>query len=129
MGRKRIYKTSAEKQKAFRLRHGQKRKVPIEIRRGQKLGSQEGDLRPKKEGETWEEYHEYILKSTEAARKREEKAGTAVAKTWGAGAKRIVTDGKEPELTEEYYEVQRKKEEGFAKLGKGRKVRKRKTVK
>jgi hypothetical protein len=77
MARKRKYKNAAEKQKAFRLRHGQKVKVPVEIRRGEKLGSQETDLRAKKEGETWDgaeiyeiQYqHEQSLKKLGVGRK------------------------------------------------------------
>ena len=122
MGRKRKYKNAAEKQKAFRLRHGQKRKVPLEIRRGVKLGSQEGDLRLKKEGETWEEYRTYIDKAVKDSRARE-KGGIAFIPTAGQKA------GVPAELDEEYYEIQYQHEQSLKKLGVGRKARKRRMAK
>lgn len=121
MSRKK-YKSAAEKQKAYRLRHGQKRKVPLEIRRGIKLGSQEGDLRAKKEGETWEEYKLYIDKAIKGSRARE-KGGVAF----------IPKEGQKPgvsgELDEGYYEIQHQHEKSLEKLGEGKKVRRRRKQK
>ena len=72
---KKIYKNAAEKQKAWRLRHGQKKKVPLELRRGEELGASETTFRNKKEGETWEEYHKYLTAGIDAARRRQISAG------------------------------------------------------
>lgn len=72
---KKKYINAAEKQKAWRLRHGQKRKVPIELRRGEPLGSSETTFRAIKEGESWENYGKYVHASVEAARKRQGVAG------------------------------------------------------
>lgn len=133
MGRKKKYPNAAARQKAFRIRHGQRKKVPVEIRRGEKLGSQEADLRQKKEGETWEQYQLYIKRAVERARYRQ--AGQ-VAPQVGAGdeedskgAKRSVGGYTEPIMDEEYYEIARKKEEGLRSLGKGRKMKKRRRLK
>ena len=72
---KKKYANAAEKQRAWRLRHGQKRKVPLEIRRGEELGASETTFRQKKEEETWEEYHKYLTASINAARRRQASAG------------------------------------------------------
>lgn len=117
MGRKKKYPNAAARQKAFRIRHGQKRKVPLEMRRGVKLGSGEGDLRAKKEDETWEEYKVYIDRAVKSSRARE-KGATAFIPMEGQKS------GVSGEMGEEFYEVQREKEEAFAKLGKGRKLKK-----
>lgn len=118
MGRKKVYKSAAEKQKAFRLRHGQKRRVPLELRRGVKLGSQEGDLRAKKEGETWEEYKAYVDKAVKAARAREK---GEVAFIPGEGPKPSASG----EFGEEYYEIQRQHEKTLAELQEGKKIRRK----
>ena len=119
---KKKYKSAAEKQKAYRLRHGQKRKVPLEIRRGVKLGSQEGDLRAKKEGETWEEYRAYIDKAIKASRARE-KGGIAFIPAEGQKS------GAPGELGEEYYETQYQHERSLEKLDVPRKIRRRRKPK
>ena len=72
---KKKYKNAAEKQKAWRIRHGQSRKVPLALRRGEELGASETTFREKKEGETWEEYGKYVEASVRAARKRQASAG------------------------------------------------------
>lgn len=72
---KKKYANAAEKQRAWRLRHGQKKKVPLVLRRGEELGASETTFREKKEEETWEEYDKYILASVHAARKRQAIAG------------------------------------------------------
>ena len=106
---KKKYANAAEKQRAWRLRHGQKRKVPLEIRRGQELGSGETTLREKQEGETWQEYHEYILKSIEGARGRERRASGKLIKGEKPGGDMrwvLVYPG-------DYYEMQREREARF----------------
>ena len=72
---KKKYANAAEKQKAWRVRHGQKKKVPLELRRGEELGASETTFRNKKDGETWEEYSKYLKASVLAARKRQISAG------------------------------------------------------
>ena len=72
---KRKYANAAEKQRAWRQRHGQKKKVPLLLRRGEELGASETTFRQKKEDETWEEYHKYLTTSINAARKRQVSAG------------------------------------------------------
>ena len=127
MGRKRKYLNAAARQKAFRIRHGQKKKVPVEIRRGEKLGSQEADLRQKREGETWEQYRVYVNKAVERARHRQIGQVTpqvgAGDEEDSKGAKRSVGGYKEPELGEEYYETRYQHKKSLKKLGKGRKIR------
>ena len=71
---KKKYKNAAEKQKAWRIRHGQPRKVSIELRRGEELGASETTFRLRKEGESWEEYGKYVEESVSAARKRQASA-------------------------------------------------------
>lgn len=71
---KKKYANAAEKQKAWRIRHGQARKVSIELRRGEELGASETTFRLRKEGESWEEYGKYMEKSVNAARKRQASA-------------------------------------------------------
>ena len=119
MGRKRLYKNAAEKQKAWREKHGQKRKVPLEIRRGEELGSSETTIRQKKEDETWEQYHEYLTKAVTTARKREQKTG--------GGKIRIPKPGGDvirSEFGEDYYETRYQYEKGLEELGKGGKIKK-----
>ena len=116
MGRERKYLNAAARQKAYRLRHGQKPKVPLAIRKGEKLGSQEGDLREKKKGETWEQYREYVVKSVVTARRRQEKKQTNLSEVWGAGARRTLVGAHEPEITEEYYELRYKYEKDLEEL-------------
>jgi hypothetical protein len=78
---KKKYANAAEKQKAWRIRSGrQKKKVPLEIRRGEALGASETTFRQKKEDETWEEYHKYLTASINAARKRQISVGGKVMK-------------------------------------------------
>ena len=72
---KKKYANAAEKQRAWRIRHGQKKKVPLALRRGEELGASETTFRQKKEDETWEEYHKYLTASINAARKRQASAG------------------------------------------------------
>jgi len=117
MGRKRLYANAAEKQKAWREKHGQKRKVPLEIRRGEELGSSEATIRPKKEGETWEEYHTYINRATTTARKRQARIG--------GGKIRIPKPGGDvirSEFGEDYYETRYQYEKGLEELGKGGRI-------
>ena len=124
---KKKYKNAAEKQKAYRLRHGQKPKVPLEIRRGEKLGSQEGDLRARKEGETWEGYHMYIKGAIQKAKFRlkdvvvmqEGEDGDSI------GAKRSVGGYKEPTMSEDYYEIRERYEKELEQKQKGRKISKK----
>lgn len=130
MGRKKVYKNAAEKQRAWRLRTGkQKVKVPLSVRVGEKLGTSEGQIRERKEGETWEEYSKYL-------KVRISRAGTATAKDLhrpitkedgdSLGAKRAVGGYKEPQFSEEYYEIRRKYESDMEKLVQKPKRRKRK---
>ena len=122
MGRKKIYKSVAEKQRAWRIRSGkQKVKVPVDIRRGESLGTPEGAIRAKGEEETWQHYHEYIRKRMEfkgEETKREEGDGGD-----SVGAKRAFWGGTEPEMSEDYYELRAKYELELEKLpNKGRKI-------
>ena len=120
MGRKKKYANAAEKQRAWRLRHGQPRKVPLEIRRGERTGASETELRERKEGESWEEYHSYLSKSVSTARRRQEIVGGAVSEIndeeGSLGAKRSMGGYKEPEFPEEYYEIRRKYESDLVAL-------------
>lgn len=122
MGRKKKYPNAAARQKAFRLRHGQKSRVPLEIRRGEKLGAQEADLRPKRDGESWEKYHSYIRSSVERAQHRQK--GEVVPQSEvgdgddSKGAKRSTGGYKEPQMGEEYYELRRKYEKDLEELDK-----------
>lgn len=125
---KRKYKNAAEKQKAYRLRHGQKPKVPIPIRRGEQLGTSEGLLRAKKEGETWEEYEKYITDRVNKARAFDKKSiekykvkedGDSI------GAKRGFGKTVEPEFSEEYYELRYKYEKDLEELRKKRRKEKK----
>ena len=130
MGRIKKYKNAAEKQRAWRIRTGkQKQKVPLEIRRGQELGAQETKFRERKEGESWQEYHEYIQKSVSSARYRQERAGGAAAakeeKGSAVGARRANIDYAETEWSEDYYELRVKYEkelEALIKKQKGGKI-------
>ncbi|MCK4307392.1 hypothetical protein KAW50_04095 [candidate division WOR-3 bacterium] len=72
---KKKYANAAEKQRAWRIRHGQKQKVPLALRRGEELGASETTFRQKKEDESWEDYHKYLTASINAARKRQKSAG------------------------------------------------------
>ena len=119
MGRKKLYANAAEKQKAWRERHGQKRKVPLEIRRGEELGSSETTIRQKREGETWEEYHEYLTKAVTTARRREQKAGGGKIRIPKPGGVVIRS-----EFGEDYYETRYQYEKGLEELGKGGKIKK-----
>ena len=122
MGRKKVYPNAAARQKAFRIRHGQKRKVSIEISRGERLGSQETDLRAKKEEETWEQYQVYINKAVEAARRRQASEVVPQIDNKGdsKGAKRSVGGYKEPSIGEEYYETREQYEAQIKKIGERR---------
>jgi len=119
MGRKKKYKNAAEKQRAWRIRTGkQKEKVPISIRRGEKLGTSEGQLRAKKEGETWEEYDKYLHQRVSTARAAGMYQGKPIAKDEGKsiGASRAEGGYKEPEMSEEYYEIRAQYEKGLYEL-------------
>ena len=130
MGRKRLYKNVAEKQKAWRIKHGQKRKVPLEIRRGEALGSSETTLRAKKESETWEAYHIYITETTAAARRRQSSAAGAggkqkIATPGGiASRERRFTGVDETAFQEDYYELRAKYEKDLFELdGRRKKIK------
>ena len=112
---KKKYANAAEKQKAWRIRHGQKKKVPLELRRGEELGASETTLREKKEGETWEEYSNYLKASVQAARRRQVSAGgkeRAGSKPGGDTRGQRVYSG-------DYYEMRREME----KPPEGRKIK------
>lgn len=126
---KKKYANAAEKQKAWRIRHGQKRKVPLEFRRGESLGSSETTFRARKEGETWEEYGKYISTSVEAARKRQVVAGGKERTDTKPGGKERTTlkpNGDPLNLPRtfpvEYYEMRREIE----KPPEGRKLKEKK---
>ena len=120
---KKKYANAAEKQKAWRQRHGQKKKVPLEIRRGEELGASETTFRQKKEEETWEEYHKYLTASINAARKRQVSAGgkeikKEVEKPGGDLGRQRVYSG-------DYYEMRREKEKPLE----GRKIKEKRRKK
>ena len=121
MSRKK-YVNAAEKQKAWRLRHGQKKKVPLALRRGEELGASETTFRQKKEDETWEEYHKYLTTSINAARKRQVSAGgkemKVVEKSGGDTRGQQVYSG-------DYYEMRREME----KPPEGKKIKERRRKK
>jgi hypothetical protein len=119
---KKKYKNAAEKQKAYRLRHGQKRKVPLEIRRGEKLGAQETDLRAKRDNESWDEYHIYIEKVIAKARQKQARAVVTQDKEITPGASR---GGTEPVMGEDYYEIREAHEASLKKLGKRGRIKKK----
>ena len=129
MGRKRKYATVAEKQRAWRIRTGkQKQKVPLPIRRGEKLGTSEGYIRDKKMDETWEEYHRYIKERLGKAKKATMEGGRPI-ETEGeerVGAKRIFGRGAEPEMSEDYYEIRAQYEKSLEDLDKKGKLKKEK---
>ena len=129
-----MYKNAAEKQKAWRIKHGQKRKVSIEIRRGERLGSSESEIRGKKEGETWEEYHTFVARTVTTARMRQAKATGAAGSlekendyTYeeSVGAKRSYGKTHEPEMSEDYYELRAKYEKDLRELDKRGKIKKK----
>lgn len=128
MGRKKKYKNAAEKQRAWRIRHGQPHKVPLALRRGQRTGASETELRERKEGESWDDYHKYIGKTVLLARRRQELAGGVVKEIndeeASTGAKRVATSYKEPTYGEEYYEKRLEYEKGLG-VKKGRKLKKK----
>ena len=136
MGRKKKYASAGEKQRAWRIRTGkQKAKVPLEMRRGERLGASESEIRAKKEGETWEEYHVFINRTVALARKRQEKAKGAAGKSEtengynfenSIGAKRGYGKTQEPEMTEEYYEIRAQYEKSLEDLDKKGKLKKKK---
>ena len=116
MGRKKKYKNAAEKQRAWRIRTGkQKEKVPISIRRGEKLGTSEGVIRLKRPDETWEEYHNYI----EARREKLDvkykyvKIEKSDEEGMSIGASR---GGVEPTMNEDYYEIRAQYEKDLYEL-------------
>ena len=128
---KKKYANVAEKQKAWRIRSGkQKRKVPLELRRGEPLGSSEVELREKKEGETWEEYHKYISATTAVARKRQQSARGAGSKeqivsAGGSARKERRFQGvDETVFSGDYYEMRKEHEEELEKSTKSRKIKK-----
>jgi hypothetical protein len=120
------YKNAAEKQRAWRIRHGQKVKVPLEVRRGEKTGSQSGDIRGKKEGETWEAYDKY-LKSAILKAEYREKGAVIPPKDKGisTGAKRSIGGYKEPIFPEGYYELREKYERDLEALTEKQKEKKK----
>lgn len=114
---KKKYANAAEKQRAWRIRHGQKKKVPLELRRGEKLGSQSGDIRTKKEGESWEAYRKYVESAVLKAEYREKGAVVPqIEEGVSTGAKRSAGGYKEPEFSEDYYEIRRKYESDLVAL-------------
>ena len=125
---KKKYANAAEKQRAWRIRHGQKQKVPLEFRKAEQLGASETTFRQKKEDETWEEYHKYLTASINAARKRQISAGGKERKEEKPGGKtRAKGEGKNSENEEivfpiEYYERRRE----WEKPPEGRKIKGRK---
>lgn len=129
MGRKKKYPNAAARQKAFRLRHGQKSRVPLEIRKGEKLGAQETDLRPKRDGESWQEYHSYIRTSVERARHRQKGVVMPQSEVGDGedskGAKRSAGGYKEPQMSEEYYELRCKYEKDLEELDKKGRMKKK----
>ena len=130
---KKKYKNVAEKQKAWRIRHGQPRKVPLEFRKVEELGSSETTFRNKKEDETWEEYHKYLTSSINAARKRQAIAGGKERKDEKPGGRRGTKAKQKGEVKNmekeevvfpvEYYEMQRERELELEKIIKGRKIK------
>lgn len=127
MGRKRIYKSAAEKQRAWRLRHGQPSKVSTDIRIGEKLGTSEAYLRAKNSNETWEEYHRYIQTRVGKARVfKSEQVPIETKEGDSIGAKRVVGKYVEPSMDEEYHEIRRRYEADLEKLvKKGNKIKQR----
>ena len=130
---KKKYANAAEKQRAWRLRHGQKKKVPLEFRKVEELGSSETTFRNKKEDETWEEYHKYLTSSINAARKRQAIAGGKERKDEKPGGRRGMKakqkgkvknmEKEEVVFPVEYYEIQRERELELEKIIKGRKIK------
>lgn len=102
------YKSAAEKQRAWRIKHGQKPKVPIAMRRGELLGSSETTFREKKEDESWEDYAKYVNKSVQSARKRQEKASGAIERTQELGSLASERAKQQPGIPETYYERRRR---------------------
>lgn len=128
---KKKYANAAEKQKAWRIRHGQLRKVPLELRRGERLGAQEADLRDKKSEESWSDYHKYLLSAVGKARTRQKSDVVSQKDKDENGdskrARRSVGGYKEPQFSEDYYEIRRKYEsdlEALMKKQKGGKIKK-----
>jgi len=125
MGRKKIYRNAAEKQRAWRIRTGkQKVKVPISLRRGEKLGTSEAHLRAKKEGETWEEYSKYLYQRISRARAADMYQGKVIGKDEGESLRATRAEGsyKEPEMGAEYYEIRARYEKELEGLQKRRKI-------
>ena len=129
MGRKRKYATVGEKQRAWRIRSGkQKEKVPLSIRRGESLGTPEGSIRAKKEDETWEEYHKYLVVASNRGGFGDYKVKKGIGEDEGnsVGAKRTFWGGKEPEFSEDYYEIRAQYEKSLEDLDKKGKLKKKK---
>ena len=121
---KKKYANAAEKQKAWRIRHGQKKKVPLEFRKVEQLGASETTFRQKKEEETWEEYHKYLTASIIAARKRQISAGGKEREDKKPGGHKAKAEGKNTEKREtvfpvEYYEMRK----DWEKPPEGRKIK------
>ena len=119
MGRKKIYRSVAEKQRAWRIRSGkQKEKVPLPIRRGEKLGTSEAQLRAKKEDETWEEYDKYLHQRVSKARAADMYQGKSIDKDEdeSIGATRAEGGYVEPEWSEEFYEIKAQYERSLFEL-------------
>ena len=131
MGRKKKYHNAAEKQKAWRQRHGQKVKVPLALRRGERTGSRDY-LRERKEGESWTEYGKYIQTVVAATRVSEGK-GRVKIEEGGKGViqKRAFASYEEPTMDEEYYERRREHELSLEKVAKPveRKIKEKRRMK
>ena len=107
MGRKKKYRNASEKQRAWRIRTGkQKRKVPITMRVGEQTGTSEGQLRERHEGETWEEYHKYIVSRLEKSQTGSREGRSIDKDLSGVSARR---GGVEPVYPGDYYEMREKR--------------------
>lgn len=130
MGRIKKYKSAAEKQRAWRIRTGkQKEKVPLPIRRGEKLGTSIGQIRNKAEGESWEEYSVYLkTRLSKAAIATARDPHKPLKETEGESLKASRATGKykEPEMAEDYYELREQYERDLEALNKRRKLGERK---
>ena len=120
---KKKYKNAAEKQKAWRVRHGQPRKVALKIRRGEDLGTSAAQLRQKRENETWEEYHKYIVNRVSKAHSfKPLRAPRINDEEESVGAKRVSGKYTEPTFDEDYYEIRAKYEKDLHELGERQKI-------
>lgn len=122
MGRKKVYRNAAERQRAWRIRSGKQRvKVPVIMRIGEQLGTSEGQIRKRKEGETWKEYSMY-LKTRLAKAEASSRHGQPVAQdSSSVDARR---GGVEPVYPGDYYEMKREQVASYqeGKIKGGRKI-------